>query len=100
MIPDILSSSFCPGDTVAVYTSDKEDCRKTDNQPWISKEIKEGIKLKEKAYKVAKIRGTLEEWENFQGQQKAMEKAKKKSEMDYERKLAQNIKTDRKCFYK
>ena len=78
----------------------RKDCRKRDNQPWISKEIKEGIKLKENAYKVAKISGKLEDWEIFKGQQKAMKKAIKKSKMDYESKLAQNIKTDSKSFYK
>ena len=78
----------------------RKDCRKRDNQPWISEEIKEGIKLKENAYKVAKISGKLEDWEIFKGQQKAMKKATKKSKMDYESKLAQNIKTDSKSFYK
>ena len=69
----------------------RKDCRKRDNQPWISKEIKEGIKLEEKAYKMAKTSGNLEDWENVKGQQKAMEKAIKKSKMDYESKLAQDI---------
>ena len=63
-----------------IYTSD--------NQPWICKVIKEGIKLKENAYKVAKISGKLEDWEIFKGQQKATKKAMKKSKMDYESKLA------------
>ena len=74
----------------------RKDCRKRDNQPWISKEIKEGIKLKENAYKVAKISGNLEDREIFKDQQKAMKKAIKESKTDYESKLAQNIKTDSK----
>jgi len=32
---------------------------KRKNRPWISKEIRDSIKLKEKAYKVAKISGRL-----------------------------------------
>ena len=56
--------------------------------------------MKEKAYKMAKISGNLEDWENVKGQQKAMEKAIKKSKMGYESKLAQNIKTDSKSFFK
>ena len=54
----------------------RKDCRKRDNQPWISKEIKEGsFKLKENAYKVANISGNLEDWEIFKDQQKATKKA-------------------------
>ena len=55
--------------------------------------------MKENAYKVAKINGNLEDWEIFKGQQKATKKAIKKGKMDYESKLAQNIKTDSKSFY-
>ena len=78
----------------------KKDGRKRKNRPWISKEIRDSIKLKEKTYKVAKISGKLEDWEIFKGQQKATKKAIKKSRIDYESKLAQNIKTDSKSFYK
>ena len=78
----------------------KKDGRKRKNRPWISKEIRESVKLKEKAYKVAKISGRREDWEIFRGQQKATKKAIKKSKIDYESKLAQNIKTDSKSFYK
>ena len=75
----------------------RKDSRKRDNQAWTSQEIKEGIKLIFKnASKVAKISGNLEDWEIFKGQQKAKKKAVKKSKIDYESKLAQNIKTDSK----
>ena len=78
----------------------RKGCRKRENQPWIPKEIKEDIKLKENAYEVAKISGNLEDWEIFKDQQKATKKAIKKGKMDYESKLAQNIKTESKSFYK
>ena len=60
----------------------RKDCRKRDNQPWISKKIKEGNKLKENAYKVAKISGKLEDWDIFIGQQKATKKPIKRSKID------------------
>eukprot|EP00061_Rhincodon_typus_P012566 g38384.t1 len=66
----------------------------------MSKEIREAIKLKDKAYKVAKTSGKLEDWENFKGQQKATEMVIKKRKMDYETKIAQNIKTNSKSFCK
>ena len=56
----------------------KKDGRKRKNRPWISTEIRDSIKLKEKTYKVAKISGKLEDWEIFKGQQKATKKAIKK----------------------
>ena len=63
-----------------------KDCRERDNQPWISEEIKEDIKLKESLHRVTKISGKREDWENFKGQQKAMEKTiKKKSSEDKNR---------------
>ena len=49
---------------------------------------------------MAKISGKVEDWEIFKGQQKATRKAIKKSKMDNESKLAQNIKTDGKSFDK
>ncbi|GCB63140.1 hypothetical protein scyTo_0000118 [Scyliorhinus torazame] len=71
-----------------------------ENRPWISKEIRESIKLKEKAFKGANISGRLEDWEIFMGQQKATKEAIQKSKIDYESKLAQSIKTDSNRFYK
>ena len=49
---------------------------------------------------MAKINGQLEDWEIFKSQQKATKKAVRKSKMDYESKLAQNMKTDSKSYYK
>ena len=78
----------------------KKECKKRDNMPRITKEIKENIKLKTNAYRVAKISGELEGWESFKKQQRTTQKAIKKGKIDYESKPAQNIKTDSKSFCK
>ena len=76
----------------------KKECKKRDNQPWITKEIKESIKLKTDAYRVAKTSGELEDGESFKKQQRMTKKAIKKGKIDYETKLALNIKIIVKVF--
>ena len=78
----------------------KKDCKRRDNQPWLSKEIRESIKLKADAFRVAKSSGRVEDWERFKNQQRMTKKLIKKGRIDYEAKLALNIKKDRKSFYK
>lgn len=69
------------------------------SQPWLSKTIKDSIRLKARAYKVARDSGRVEDWEAFKGQQKITKRLIKTGKIDYERNLANNIKTNSKSFY-
>jgi len=67
--------------------------------PWLTREVKNSIKAKEKAYKVAKINGKPEVWEAFKSEQRTTKKATSGEKMNYECKLASNIKGDMKSFF-
>uniref|UniRef100_A0A4W3HJ90 Butyrophilin subfamily 1 member A1-like n=1 Tax=Callorhinchus milii TaxID=7868 RepID=A0A4W3HJ90_CALMI len=69
-------------------------------QLWITRAVRETIKLKEEAYKTVKMSSKPEDWENFRDQQRRTKKVIKREKMEYEGKLTKNIKTDCKSFYK
>ena len=66
--------------------------------PWLTRKIRDSIKSKEETYKLAKKSGTPEDWEKFRYQQRRTKGLIRKGKKDYERKLAENIKTDCKSF--
>ena len=66
--------------------------------PWLTKEIRESIRSKEEAYKLAKKNNRSEDWEQFRIQQRRTEGLIKKGKIQYKSKLAGNIKTDTKSF--
>ena len=43
--------------------------------PWLTREVKDSIKAKEKAYKVARINGKPEDWKAFKSEQRTTKKA-------------------------
>ncbi|XP_072107366.1 uncharacterized protein [Mobula birostris] len=69
-------------------------------QPWLTREVKAKVKAKERAYKEAKISGKTEDWEVFKTLRKKTKKVIKREKINYERKLANNIKEDTKSFFK
>ena len=68
--------------------------------PWITREIRDSIKTKDEAYKLARKSSLPEDWEKFRVQQRRTKGLIRKGKIDYERKLAGNIKTDCKSFYR
>ncbi|XP_055502086.1 uncharacterized protein LOC129703542 [Leucoraja erinacea] len=68
--------------------------------PWITREIRDSIKAKDDAYKLARKSSIPEDWEEFRDQQRRTKGLIRKGKIDYERKLAGNIKTDCKSFYR
>jgi len=48
----------------------RKDSKGRKNLPWVTKEVKESIKLKAETYKLAKFIGRREEWERFRMQQR------------------------------
>lgn len=62
-------------------------------QPWLMREIKDSVKSKEEAYKLARGSGKPDDWEKFKIQQRTKGLIKK-GKIEHERKLAVNIKTD------
>ena len=68
--------------------------------PWITREIRDSIKTKDEAYKLARKSSLPEDWEKFRIQQRRTKGLIRKGKIDYERKLAGNIKTDCKSFYR
>ena len=68
--------------------------------PWITREIRDSIKAKDDVYKVAGESSIPEDWEKFRDQQRRTNGLIRKGKKDYERKLAGNIKTDCKGFYR
>ena len=67
--------------------------------PWITREIRDSIKAKDDAYKVAIKSSIPGDWEKFRDQQRTKGLIRK-GKIDYKRKLAGNIKTDCKSFYR
>ncbi|XP_059801424.1 uncharacterized protein LOC132378494 [Hypanus sabinus] len=68
--------------------------------PWLTREIRDSIKTKEETYKLARKSGTPEDWEKFRDQQRRTKGLIRKGKKGYERKLAGNIKSDGKSFYR
>ncbi|XP_072885546.1 uncharacterized protein [Hemitrygon akajei] len=69
-------------------------------QPWLTREVKAKVKAKQRTYKEAKISGKTDYSEVFKSLQKETKKVIKREKMNYERKLANNIKEDTKSFFK
>ena len=68
--------------------------------PCITREIRDSIKTKDEAYKLARKSNLPEDWEEFRVQKRGTKGLIRKGKIDYERKLAGNIKTDCKGFYR
>ncbi|XP_055492783.1 uncharacterized protein LOC129697999 [Leucoraja erinacea] len=68
--------------------------------PWITREIRDSIKAKDDVYKLARKSSIPEDWEKFRDQQRRTKGLIRKGKIDYERKLAGNIKTDCKSIYR
>ncbi|XP_072349850.1 ORM1-like protein 2 isoform X1 [Scyliorhinus torazame] len=66
--------------------------------PWLTKEIRNSIRYKEEADRLAKKNHRSEDWEQFRMQQRRTKGLIKKGKVQYERQLAGNIKTDTKSF--
>ena len=64
--------------------------------PWLTKEIRESIQSKEEAYRLAKKNNRSEDWEQFRIQQRRTKGLIKKGKIQYESKLARNIKAETK----
>ena len=69
-------------------------------QPWLTKEVRECIKAKEKAYNVAKSSGKSEDWEGYKNKQRITKREIRKERIKYEGRLASNIRNDSKSFFK
>ncbi|XP_072437775.1 uncharacterized protein [Chiloscyllium punctatum] len=78
----------------------KKDPRRRHGRPWLTREVKKHIRLKEKKYNLAKISGKTEDWEAFKEQQRISKKEIRREKMRYEGKLAKNIKEDSKSFFR
>ncbi|XP_067884545.1 uncharacterized protein gfral [Heterodontus francisci] len=68
--------------------------------PWLTKEVKESIKLKKKAYNCAKISGWSDDWSGYKKWLRMTKRLIRRKKFEYERKLARNVKTDSKSFYR
>ncbi|XP_072361026.1 uncharacterized protein [Scyliorhinus torazame] len=69
-------------------------------QPWLTKEVGECIKAKEKAYNVAKSSGKSEDWEGYKNKPRITKREIRKERINYEGRLASNIRNDSKSFFK
>uniref|UniRef100_UPI00398EB4CB uncharacterized protein isoform X1 n=1 Tax=Pristiophorus japonicus TaxID=55135 RepID=UPI00398EB4CB len=69
-------------------------------QPWLTNEIKDSVRSKEETYKLSRKSSKPEDWEKFRIQQRRTKGLIKRGKIEYERKLAGNIKTDCKSFYR
>ncbi|XP_072426477.1 protein FRG1 isoform X1 [Chiloscyllium punctatum] len=78
----------------------KKDPRTRHGMPWLMREVKKNIKLKDKKYNIAEISGKTEDWEAFEEQQRITKKEIRREKMRYEGKLAKNIKEDSKSFFR
>ena len=66
--------------------------------PLLIKEIRASIRSKEETYRLAKKNNRSEDWEQFKTQQRRTKGLIKKGKIQYESKLAGNIKTDTRSF--
>jgi len=60
-------------------------------KPWLTREVKDSIKAKERAYREARNSGKPEDWEPFKSKQKATKKIIRVEKVKYEAKLASII---------
>ena len=67
-------------------------------KPWLTREIRDSIRFKEEAYKLARKSNRPEDWEQFKIQQSRTKGLIKQRKIEYESKLVVNIKTDCKSF--
>eukprot|EP00061_Rhincodon_typus_P008567 g31288.t1 len=56
----------------------------TMRQPWLTREVRDTIKAKEKAYNVAKSSGKPEDWEAYKDQQRPSKKEIRREKIKYE----------------
>ncbi|XP_059802213.1 uncharacterized protein LOC132378916 [Hypanus sabinus] len=61
----------------------KKDPKGKKGQPWLTREVKGSIKIKETKYNIAKMSGKPEDWEAFKEQQKITKKAIRQEKMRY-----------------
>ncbi|XP_078410452.1 uncharacterized protein LOC144687812 [Cetorhinus maximus] len=68
-------------------------------QPWLTREVRDSIKAKEKEYNVEKSSGKPGDWAAYKDQQRTTKKEIRREKIKYEGKLASNIKEDCKSFF-